>query len=462
MRIRIKITLLLAASLLLVMLLFNIVTYFTVVRITTNSQIQLLWNAIQPLMSQTELYHPARWVRTSWLKPFLMPQAMIRIIDKDSVIQTQITTNEKLKEIPAYFSNRSLAKTLNTSEALIVYIQTPIIDDKNVTLGAVQIVRKLDTLEQYLSVLIKVLMLTTMGSVIFALACGMYYAKIILRPIHQLAFVMESNQRNGVFKKLELAPSKHQDELGQLIHTFNSMIGKLEHNFNLQKQFLADASHELKTPLTIIESYADLLRRWGGSNKEVRTEAVEAIHSEATRLRKLTHALLTVANTESGEHMLWEAFVLSELVTTTAVTLQQAFHRELRCELDTALEGVTMSGSPGQIKQLLIILLDNAIKYSQGAVLVTLQPDPRDAQIAVLQVTDRGIGIEPADLPRLFDRFYRVDKARSRSTGGSGLGLSIAYNIVRLHKGTIVIDSKPGEGTRVTVKLPLNAAPPCR
>jgi signal transduction histidine kinase len=463
MRLRIKITLLIATSLLLIMLLFNIVTYYTVVRITTKSQIQLLWNAVEPLMSQTGLYNPAKWRRTSWIVPFLMSNSMIRIIDKDSVVQAQVQTTEELASLPAEFSIRSFSRTLKTSESLIIYIQTPIINDKNETLGTIQMVRKLDSLDEYLSVLINVQMLTTMGAVLFALASGMYFAKIILQPIHQLAYVMEANQRNGVFKKLELPPSKNQDELGQLIHTFNSMIGKMEHNFKLQTQFLADASHELKTPLTIIESYADLLKRWGGSNPEVRTEAIEAIHSEAARLRKLTHSLLTEVNTESGEHMQWETFNLSELIRSTSAALQQAFGRELRYESDSVLEceSVTMSGSSEQIKQLLIILLDNAIKYSQSAVLVTLQPDPRDAGIAVLQVIDRGIGIPPAEIPRLFDRFYRVDQARSRSTGGSGLGLSIARNIVRLHKGTIAIDSTPGAGTRITVKLPLDAAPPC-
>ncbi|MDF2961350.1 MAG: two-component system sensor histidine kinase [Paenibacillus sp.] len=462
MRLRIKITLLIAASLLLVMLLFNIVTYFTVVRITTKSQIQLLWNAAKPLMSQPGLYNPERWSRTDWLKPFLMSQAMIRIIDPNSVVKAQLNTTDQLIQLPAEFSDRSYSKTSKTSDALIIYIQTPIINERNETLGAIQIVRKLDTLDQYLSVLVKVLMLTTMGAVLFALASGMYYAKIILQPIHRLAFVMESNQLNGVFKKLELAPSKHQDELGQLIHTFNSMIGRLEHNYNLQKQFLADASHELKTPLTIIESYAGMLKRWGGSDAELRAEALEAILSESARLRKLTHSLLTVANTESSDQLQWESFNLSELISATAASLQLAFDRELLYEPGAPPEGLCMSGSPEQIKQLLIILLDNAIKYSQSAVLVTLQPDPRDAQIVMLQVSDRGIGIEPAEIPRLFDRFYRVDQARSRSTGGSGLGLSIARNIVRLHKGTITIDSIPGEGTRVTVKLPLNAAPPCR
>ncbi|TDF95524.1 sensor histidine kinase [Paenibacillus piri] len=462
MRLRIKITLLIAIALLLILLLFNIVTYYTIVRLTTNSQVQLLWNAAKPLMSQPQIYNRERWSDTDWLQPFLMPTGMIRIIDKNSTVHAELSTIDQLTQLPADFSSRSFSRTLNTADALIIYIQTPIINDKNETLGALQIARKLNTLEQYLGVLVNVLMLTTMGAVLFALASGMYFAKIILRPINELVFIMETNQRNGMFKKLDLAPSRHHDELGQLIYTFNSMIGQLEHNFNLQKQFLADASHELKTPLTIIESYADLLRRWGGSNEELRSEAIEAIHSEAARLRKLTHSLLTVANTESAYQMQWEPFNLHELVSSTSASLQQAFQRELRFEPDIAPEDAIMNGSAEQIKQLLIILLDNAIKYSQSAVLIKLQHDPRDAQIVVLQVEDHGIGIARAEIPRLFDRFYRVDQARSRSTGGSGLGLSIARNIVRLHKGTIAIESEPGAGTRVIVKLPLNAAPACR
>ncbi|MCU6796941.1 HAMP domain-containing histidine kinase [Paenibacillus sp. WQ 127069] len=453
MKLRTKITLLIAFSLLLVLLLFNVITYITVVNMTTQNEIRLLWEAAQPIMSQPGLYNPERWNRVGWLRPFLTPQSMIRIIDTNSLVQADLHSEDQLTQIPATFSSRGFAKTIKTANTLIVYIQTPIIDENNITLGALQMGRELDTLDEYLRVLITVLMFTTLGAAFFSLMSGMYYTRVILRPIHRLAFIMEVNQQNGVFMQMAVPPNGQQDELGQLVHTFNTMIGKLEHNFNRQKQFLADASHELKTPLTIIESYADLLKRWGGNDTALREEAIEAIQSEAARLRNLTQSLLTLANTEAEGQKLWQTFDLTELVRTTAAALQQAFHRSILVESEQP--NIPLYGDPGQIKQLLIILLDNAIKYSQKPVRINMIKDQRDEHIIVLQVIDQGIGVEITEIPRLFDRFYRVDQDRSRETGGSGLGLAIARNIVRLHKGTVTITSSIGAGTQVTVKLPL-------
>ncbi|MCS7461272.1 HAMP domain-containing histidine kinase [Paenibacillus doosanensis] len=456
MRLRTKITLLIASSIVIVLFLFNIVTYYMVVRITTRSEITLLWNAAQTLASQPNFFHKELWGEESWLRPLLVPQEMIRFIDTNSNIVVQLDSSGQLADLPVQFDTRSISKTLWTKNALIAYIQMPIMGPEETLLGALQISRKLDTLNEYLTVLITVLMFTTAGAALLSIVGGMYFARVILQPIHELGQIMESIQKNGIFKRVVLPPSRHRDELGRLTHTFNAMIGKLENSFLRQQQFLADASHELKTPLTVIESYADLLQRWGGKDAALREEAIEAIRSEAGRLRNLTHSLLVIANMEADPHRPMIDFELADLVRTTAASLQRTFRREIR--FSNELQFHTMHGNPEKVKQLVIILLDNAIKYSQKPVEITLKHDPRDPYIVELQVTDRGIGIEEAEIPRLFDRFYRVDQARSRSTGGSGLGLAIARKIVQSHQGTISIASRPGQGTRVTVRLPLHAA----
>lgn len=453
MRLRTQITLLIVSSLLSVLFFFSVFTYYTFVRITTKSEIGVLWNAAQTILSLPGIRTPEQWNYTGWLRSSLMPQELIRIIDPHSNIKLQLQTDKELSQIPAQFSTQTFSKTLKTSEALMVYIQIPISDEDQHTIAVLQLGRKLDALDDYLNVLLAVLSFTTAVAALLSLVGGMYFARIILRPIHELAQIMESIQKSGVFKRVVMPPSKRQDELGRLIHTFNAMIGKLETNFFQQRQFLADASHELKTPLTIIESYANLLKRWGGNDAKLREEAIDAIQSEASRLRNLTHTLLSVADPESPSTEDAAAFDLEELVLTTAASLQHAFHRDITCEI--RLGQKMMHGHADKIKQLLIILLDNAIKYSDERVIVTLEPDPRDAGIAVLKVIDRGIGIEAAHIPRLFDRFYRVDQARNRSTGGSGLGLAIAQNIARAHRGTISVTSSPGLGTQVTVMLPL-------
>ncbi|MFE5321005.1 sensor histidine kinase [Paenibacillus sp. NPDC056579] len=454
MRLRTKISLLIASSILMVLFLFNILTYYMVVKITTKSEITLLWNAAQTIVSQPNIVRPELWGRDSWLRPLLLPQEIIRLIDTKSNIIVQLDSTGQLDSLPAVFDTRTFSKTLWTREALIVYIQMPVMGAEDETLGVLQIGRKLDTLNEYLTILTTVLMFTTACAAFLSVIGGMYFAKVILRPIHELVQIMESIERNGIFKRLVLAPTKHQDELWRLTHTFNTMIGKLENNFTRQQQFIADASHELKTPLTVIESYANLLQRWGGNDAALREEAIEAIQSEAARLRNLTQSLLTVANLEAEANKGWIHFELGDVVRTTAASLKRTFHRDI--QLDNQLEINRMFGDPEKVKQLLIILLDNAIKYSHKPVLITLKHDPRDPEIVELQVIDQGIGIEKSEIPRLFDRFYRVDQARSRTSGGSGLGLAIARRIAQSHKGTISITSTPGEGTQVTVRLPLN------
>lgn len=454
MRLRSKITLLIASSILMILFLFNIITYYMVVRITTQSEITLLWNAAQTLVSQQNILYPELWTREGWIRPLLLPQEIIRLIDTKSNIVVQLDSTGQLDDLPAVFDTRTFSKTLWTREALVVYIQMPIMGAEDETLGVLQIGRKLDTLNEYLTILTTVLMFTTACAAFLSVIGGMYFAKVILHPIHELVQIMESIERNGIFKRLVLAPSKHQDELGRLAHTFNAMIGKLENNFLRQQQFIADASHELKTPLTVIESYANLLKRWGGNDAALREEAIDAIQSEAARLRNLTQSLLAVVNMEAEANESWIHFELGDVVRTTAASLQRTFHRDI--ELQNDLQFNTMYGDPEKVKQLLIILLDNAIKYSHKPVLITMKHDPRDTQIVELQVIDQGIGIEAAEIPRLFDRFYRVDQARSRSSGGSGLGLAIARRIAQSHKGTISIASTPGKGTHVTVRLPLN------
>ncbi len=225
-----------------------------------------------------------------------------------------------------------------------------------------------------------------------------------------------------------------------------------------QRTFIADASHELRTPVAVVQTNAELLKRhmkWrraGRSADDV--VALEDILSESDRLGRMVDQMLTLAQADAGQERLSPSDVeLNELAEETARSMK-ALAEARGIVLDTRTNGqIQVRGDRERLRELLVILLDNAIKYTDAGGRVELAVD-RTQKRAMVEVTDTGRGIPSASLPNIFDRFYRVDKARSRESGGTGLGLAIARHIAEAHDGSIHIESKEGKGTTVTVALP--------
>ncbi|NMC13740.1 MAG: HAMP domain-containing histidine kinase [Chloroflexi bacterium] len=242
------------------------------------------------------------------------------------------------------------------------------------------------------------------------------------------------------------------DEVGQLIHAFNQTLSRLENLFHTQRRFLADVSHELRTPLTVIKGNVDLMRRID----TVDYESIDSIESEVDRLTRLVGDLMLLAQAESGKLPL--AMHLIELDSLLLEVMQQmrVFARgKVQLKLGD-IDQVLVCGDQDKLKQVLVNLISNAINYTptDGEVVVGVGKIGERARITV---RDNGPGIPEKDLPYIFDRFYRGEKSRTRPKQGKGfgLGLSIAYWIVRNHNGTIEVDSKLGEGSTFRVWLPL-------
>ena len=273
---------------------------------------------------------------------------------------------------------------------------------------------------------------------------------MIMRPISNMIKTMEEIEKSGVPKKINIQ-NETRDELQTMASTFNRMIERLQESMARQSQFVSDASHELKTPLTVIKSYANLLRRHGLENKEMADEAIHAIHSEATRIQKMTETFLDLANLEQENVLEMNKVDLVSLSESILKQLKDVYKREITLRFEE--NPITIYADELKIKQVIIILLDNAIKYSNEQIEVFIN---RDSQHAKIRIKDYGIGIPKKEIENIFERFYRVDKARSRETGGSGLGLHIAKSIIKLHKGEIKINSKEGSGTTVELFLPIS------
>jgi len=284
-----------------------------------------------------------------------------------------------------------------------------------------------------------------------------FLADRLLRPLsHMNAGAREISGRN-LNRRLPVA--NPDDELGRLATTLNDLFDRLERSFRNQQRFIGDASHELRTPLAAMRAELEVALRRGRSPAEYR-DALESALDETQRLSRMAERLLFLAQSDAGElPVQWGDVRLDSLgrrVIDKLGTL--AGEKGLYLSLEDLAPAATR-GDPELLEQLAFILVENAVKYTPEGGRVRLASGA-DGASAWLEVADTGPGIPEAHLPHLFERFYRVDKARSRALGGSGLGLSIAHSIVRAHGGAIDVDSRPGAGTRFRVTVPRRADPP--
>lgn len=292
--------------------------------------------------------------------------------------------------------------------------------------------------------------LTLAGAAVTLLA-GLLLAGRALQPV---AVLTATAQRIARSRQLDerVPVNDRQDELGRLTTTVNAMLSSLQQASDAQQRFVSDASHELRAPLTIIQANLDLLERMPELPPEERTEILGEASRETHRLSQLVADLLALARADAGISLQRRRVELDRILLD-AVGDARHLARGQRLEID-ALEPVVVDGDPDRLRQLLLALLDNAVKYTpaSGRIAVALV---RNSTLARLTVTDDGVGIPAADLPHVFDRFYRADPARSRDPGGTGLGLPIARWIVEQHDGDITVTSEPGKGTQVRIQLPI-------
>lgn len=242
-----------------------------------------------------------------------------------------------------------------------------------------------------------------------------------------------------------------RDELGRLAVTFNDMLSSLEEAYRAEQRFVSDASHELRAPLTIIQANLEFLEQRPDLPDVERREMITDACNETRRLTTLVGDLLALARADAGV-ALQRYRVELDRVLLDAVSDARQLLRGQRLEVGP-LEPAMVEGDADRLRQLFLALLDNAIKYTPSGKRITISLR-HDAGAAIVDIRDEGVGIPPDDLPRVFERFYRADPARSRDPGGTGLGLPIAQWIVHQHGGDIQLQSEPSTGTTVHVCLP--------
>ena len=282
-----------------------------------------------------------------------------------------------------------------------------------------------------------------------------FYIKRSLQPLRQLSQMTEVISVEDLPQAqlyLDNAPS----EVKELAQTFNMMLSRLSQSWEQERQFVSNVSHELRTPLTIVHGYLQSVLRRQNNLTEIQREALETAASEAERTIRLLQDLLDLARADSGYlHFRIEPCVLNDLVAEVVTMAEKYSDRSIIIESKN--DSIQVKADYNRLKQVLINLIDNAVKYSQPDTSVIVKLYQQES--AIIQVCDKGYGIALQHQSRIFERFYRVDEARTSSTGGCGLGLSIVKTLVEGMDGSVTVRSRLSEGSVFTITLPAYRLP---
>jgi len=398
----------------------------------------------------------------------------IQVLDESGRIGRK---SENLKSVQLPISLQALR---NASKGLITYetnrslgnvplriITFPVKENDQVT-NIIQVASSLQDVEDVLRTLVIILVITVPSILMIFSLGGQFLANKALKPVDritQTARIITSQNLNQRIQTLKV-----KDEISRLIDTFNEMISRLDQSFRQIKQFTTDASHELKTPLTILKGEVEV----GLRKKRLPHEYEQILQSnleEINRMSKIVEDLLLLSKADIGEiRLIKEDIDLTRFITGLIEQMKiLAQPKNIRIETSNHQGEIHILGDPLRMRELFINLIENGIKYTEegGSILITIAKetdDPfsplpphgkRKEAFANVTVADTGIGIAKEDHEKIFNRFFRVDKARSREQGGSGLGLSICKWIVEAHQGEITVHSEPGKGSSFIVRLPL-------
>jgi two-component system, OmpR family, phosphate regulon sensor histidine kinase PhoR len=330
------------------------------------------------------------------------------------------------------------------------YMAMPV-DDAN-HYGYIRVALPLSQIDRRLDRLQNVVIVAASLTAIIALLMGFWIARSFAAPISRMTDIAQLFSEGDYKQRLEI---DRQDEMGELAKTLNLFAETATQREAVRRDFIANASHELKTPVTAIQGITETLLEDSSMDEETRQHFLQKVNGQSIRLSQLISDLLALSRLESSSTDSFENIDLKEIIEDGCNVLQPfAKEKALSLRVLCPETKVIISGDEKSLSQLIINLLDNAVKYTPEDGKVTVQLTTNHKQ-AIIEVQDNGIGIEPAEQQRIFERFYRVDKARSKTLGGTGLGLSIVKHIVIRHQGNIILESATGQGSLFHVTLPL-------
>jgi len=352
--------------------------------------------------------------------------------------------------IPYHDTNTKVIKTVENNEDDYVYLNDIYVLDDNKILH-IQIIKDMDKEQEYLHVLSGISLVMDVFILIISIFVGYIISKKALNPIDKIINQAKLISVSDLTMRIHI--DGPDDELKRLSDTFNDLIARIQYSYEKQNQFTLDASHELATPMAVIKGYIDLIDRWGKEKPEIVEEGILSIKREISNMTGLLDKLFFISKSDNeilnlDKTKFWLNELISEVVKESKLVTDS---HDIFFKIN---ESIYLEADRRLIKQMLRAIIDNSIKYTSLDGMIEINSKTQNDSV-VISISDSGCGIPKEALPHIFDRFYRVDKARSREFGGTGLGLSIVKWIVEIHSGSITAESEVGEGTKITIRLPL-------
>ncbi len=380
----------------------------------------------------------------------------LRDINGETVARSSNLSNQHLpmneSNLRAVQSGRKVWEVYLVGNTRVRLLHAPL-KVRDQVIGIIQVGKSLATQDETMRTLTMMLSISIGIAVVLAWFGGETLSRRALIPIERITETAQEITKSGDLTR-RMNWTGPADEIGQLAATFDVMLKRIEQLFHTQEQLVADVSHELRTPLTTIRGNVNLLQSGKVSTTDEQTEVLSTIENEAARMARLVSDILLLAQADAG------LILRKEMVELDTLLLEVYSNSRLRAnEVDLKLgemDQVQVWGDSDRLRQLFINLLDNALRYTPAGGKVTLSWGRSEDDLDVwIEIADTGPGIPAQEIPRLFERFYRSDKARSRAKGGSGLGLAIAKWIAEEHEGEIEVESTVGKGSTFLVWLPL-------
>ena len=459
--VRIRLTLWYAGVLALSLIAFALVIYYAAGNVFQARQDESLRSTAQTVASayveEFAETHSVAKAGLVVLAEITFPNRYVQLTDTaGQPIATSTNLNGASVSIPP--AVLSEARTRGFSHATVNNVRVAVVPlSSDQALGFAAVAEPLNVIDDGLQQLRRDLFAGVPLVLLLASAGGYFLARKSLAPIASMNSQTQRISAENLSARLDVTNTR--DELGHLATTINDLLARIESSFKEQQRFIADASHELRTPLAVLRGETEVALGKKRTIEEYQ-QSLSLIQDEAVRLSRIVEDLFILARQpiNLGAAPNQERVSLNDAVRDCARAARVlAIRKGVRLRVENDAPSIALQGDEELIKRMILNLLDNAVKYTPagGEISLALGRQNGDAEIVV---RDTGIGIDERDQPRVFDRFYRVDKARARAMGGAGLGLSIAQWIVDVHGGEISVSSAPGHGSTFTVVLPVKPA----